>query len=228
MSEGEWSEDQIFKLRDLWTEGHSTEEIGRHIGKTKNSVIGKARRLHLAPRPSPIVGGRAFTSDEDTIIRDGAESGLDDDQISALLTDRSRDSVQHRRWRISVNLTDETVYRVRMKGSIASAAKARAKARFRKREAVAAAPNPGKVVRMKRPWFSDGIPQAPTFPVHTFDLLCEAIRNDARPNDGCRWLVNDGGPWMVCASKRDQGESYCSTHMRRAYRSTVIQMEDAA
>ncbi|MDQ2804861.1 MAG: GcrA family cell cycle regulator, partial [Pseudomonadota bacterium] len=50
----EWSEDTILRLRALWEEGHSTAEIGRRLGVTKNAVVGKAHRLDLAARPSPI------------------------------------------------------------------------------------------------------------------------------------------------------------------------------
>ena len=50
----EWTEDTISSLRRFWSEGHSTAEIGRRLGVTKNAVVGKAHRLILAPRPSPI------------------------------------------------------------------------------------------------------------------------------------------------------------------------------
>ena len=50
----DWNEDAITRLRALWQEGHSTAEIGRRFGITKNSVVGKAHRLLLPPRPSPI------------------------------------------------------------------------------------------------------------------------------------------------------------------------------
>ncbi len=50
----EWTEDIIARLRALWDEGHSTAEIGRRLGVTKNAVVGKAHRLALPPRPSPI------------------------------------------------------------------------------------------------------------------------------------------------------------------------------
>ena len=50
----EWSEDAIAQLRALWMEGHSTAEIGRRMGVTKNAVVGKAHRLKLCARPSPI------------------------------------------------------------------------------------------------------------------------------------------------------------------------------
>jgi GcrA cell cycle regulator len=50
----EWSEDVIAKLRALWAEGHSTAEIGRRLNISKNAVVGKAHRLNLPSRPSPI------------------------------------------------------------------------------------------------------------------------------------------------------------------------------
>ena len=55
----DWTEDVIARLRQLWDEGHSTAEIGRRLGVTKNAVVGKAHRLSLPPRPSPIRRGPA-------------------------------------------------------------------------------------------------------------------------------------------------------------------------
>ena len=40
-------------MRALWDAGHSAAEIGRRMRLTKNAIIGRAHRLHLAPRPSP-------------------------------------------------------------------------------------------------------------------------------------------------------------------------------
>jgi GcrA cell cycle regulator len=57
MKEGrnmEWTEEAIAKLRTLWAEGLSTAEIGRRLNISKNAVVGKAHRLNLPPRPSPI------------------------------------------------------------------------------------------------------------------------------------------------------------------------------
>lgn len=50
----EWNEETIAKLRALWAEGLSTAEIGRRMGVSKNAVVGKAHRLNLPSRPSPI------------------------------------------------------------------------------------------------------------------------------------------------------------------------------
>jgi len=50
----EWADETILRLRALWDEGHSTAEIGRRLGISKNAVVGKAHRLDLPARPSPI------------------------------------------------------------------------------------------------------------------------------------------------------------------------------
>ena len=51
MSSGfEWTDDTIRELRRLWSEGHSTAEIGRRLGVSKNAVVGKAHRLDLPAR----------------------------------------------------------------------------------------------------------------------------------------------------------------------------------
>jgi len=50
----EWNSEAIETLRALWAEGHSTAEIGRRMGVSKNAVVGKAHRLNLPARPSPI------------------------------------------------------------------------------------------------------------------------------------------------------------------------------
>lgn len=53
----EWTAEAIETLQALWAEGHSTAEIGRRMGISKNAVVGKAHRLNLprllAPPPAP-------------------------------------------------------------------------------------------------------------------------------------------------------------------------------
>ncbi len=51
----EWTDAQHDRLRLLWPDlSLSTAAIGRDIGVTKNSIVGKAHRLDLPKRPSPI------------------------------------------------------------------------------------------------------------------------------------------------------------------------------
>ncbi len=50
----DWTTETIARLHALWLEGHATAEIGRRMQVSKNAVVGKAHRLGLPPRPSPI------------------------------------------------------------------------------------------------------------------------------------------------------------------------------
>lgn len=49
-----WDEETIRNLKDLWSQGLSTAAIGRRLGVSKNAIVGKAHRLELDARPSPI------------------------------------------------------------------------------------------------------------------------------------------------------------------------------
>ena len=49
-----WTMEATGALVSMWLNGVTTAEIARQMGRTKNEVIGKANRLHLPPRPSPI------------------------------------------------------------------------------------------------------------------------------------------------------------------------------
>jgi GcrA cell cycle regulator len=50
----EWTEVAIRKLRTLWDEGLPTAKIGLRLGCSKSAVVGKAHRLDLPTRGSPI------------------------------------------------------------------------------------------------------------------------------------------------------------------------------
>jgi len=55
-----WTDARVKRLRDLWTKGKSASEIAGAIGGlSRNAVIGKAHRLGLSGRVSPIRDGEA-------------------------------------------------------------------------------------------------------------------------------------------------------------------------
>jgi GcrA cell cycle regulator len=54
-----WNEERVQELTRLWDAGQSASQIGKALGMSKNAVIGKAHRLKLPPRPSPIRAGGA-------------------------------------------------------------------------------------------------------------------------------------------------------------------------
>ncbi len=49
-----WTTERVAELTRLWDTGRSASEIGKMLGVSKNSVVGKAHRLKLPGRPSPI------------------------------------------------------------------------------------------------------------------------------------------------------------------------------
>ncbi len=50
-----WTDERVSLLTKLWGEGHTAAEIAKQLGGvTRNAVIGKAHRLKLSNRVSPI------------------------------------------------------------------------------------------------------------------------------------------------------------------------------
>lgn len=51
-----WTEERIKQLKSLWEQGLSASQIASELGEgiTRNAVIGKAHRLGLKSRPSPL------------------------------------------------------------------------------------------------------------------------------------------------------------------------------
>ena len=49
-----WNDENVARLKELWDQGLPTAQIGKLLGFTKNAVVGKAHRIGLERRPSPI------------------------------------------------------------------------------------------------------------------------------------------------------------------------------
>ena len=49
-----WTEERLAQLRKLWDEGLSISQIGEALGVSRNAIAGKAHRMGLPKRPSPI------------------------------------------------------------------------------------------------------------------------------------------------------------------------------
>ncbi|WP_221796071.1 GcrA family cell cycle regulator [Aquisediminimonas sediminicola] len=53
-----WTEERIALLKKMWEEGRTASQIAEELGGvSRNAVIGKAHRLDLQSRPSPVRGG---------------------------------------------------------------------------------------------------------------------------------------------------------------------------
>lgn len=52
-----WTEERIEKLKSMWEKGMTASQIAEELGGvSRNAVIGKAHRLDLQSRPSPVKG----------------------------------------------------------------------------------------------------------------------------------------------------------------------------
>lgn len=55
-----WTDERIERLKELWSKGMTASQIADELGGvSRNAVIGKAHRLDLQSRPSPVKGGDA-------------------------------------------------------------------------------------------------------------------------------------------------------------------------
>ncbi len=54
-----WTDERIALLKDSWESGMTASQIAEKLGEgvSRNAVIGKAHRLGLKSRPSPVKGG---------------------------------------------------------------------------------------------------------------------------------------------------------------------------
>ena len=53
-----WTDERIERLKSMWTEGATASQIAEDLGGvSRNAVIGKAHRLGLESRPSPVKAG---------------------------------------------------------------------------------------------------------------------------------------------------------------------------
>lgn len=66
-----WTDERIGQLKKMWKEGKSAADIAKFLGKgvTRNAVIGKAHRMGLSGRPSPIKKPPAPTKKEKTVSK---------------------------------------------------------------------------------------------------------------------------------------------------------------
>ena len=81
-------------LRSMAKDGHSASEIGKALGRTRNSILGRASRIgvRLSAKSTSTWAPKVFTPEEDKAIRAMAAAGVNARQI-ALRLGMGRDTV---------------------------------------------------------------------------------------------------------------------------------------
>ena len=59
-----WNDTKLKELEDLWKQGHPISKIGEMLGVSRNSVAGKAHRMALPKRTSPISSKKENLTDQ--------------------------------------------------------------------------------------------------------------------------------------------------------------------
>ena len=71
-----WDEDKLNKLRKLWDDGLPITKIGNEIGVSRNAIAGKAHRMGLPKRNSPISKSGDPRKNQETINSDNIREQL--------------------------------------------------------------------------------------------------------------------------------------------------------
>jgi GcrA cell cycle regulator len=84
-----WTDERIDRLKELWTQGMTASQIADELGGvSRNAVIGKAHRLGLQSRPSPVKPneggpGEAAPSPFEPEAPAAAEAAVEPEEIEA-------------------------------------------------------------------------------------------------------------------------------------------------
>jgi len=68
-----WDEERLNKLKKLWDEGLPITKIGIEIGVSRNAIAGKAHRLGLPKRNSPISKSGDPRKNQDTSSKNSSQ-----------------------------------------------------------------------------------------------------------------------------------------------------------
>lgn len=183
-----WPAERIERFRQLWPQFElSAAEIGRQLGVSKNAVVGKAHRLGLEPRPSPIHAGagaygRAAAERRRAAARQFAGSGATLPALASLSAAAVEKSQRPRRLPIK---------QTRKAGRLPSGVETHRLG--------------GHVVPLHTLQPMAAAPVAPPRPVHRLSRF------------ECTFPLNDGKPWKFCEAPTVHGRPFCPDHCRRAY-----------
>ena len=65
-----WTDERLEKLKKLWAQGLSISQIGEALGVSRNAIAGKAHRMGLPKRPSPISKPKAEKPEAKPVVEE--------------------------------------------------------------------------------------------------------------------------------------------------------------
>ena len=65
-----WTDERLEELKKLWAQGLSISQIGEALGVSRNAIAGKAHRMGLPKRPSPISKPKAEKPKVESVVEE--------------------------------------------------------------------------------------------------------------------------------------------------------------
>ena len=65
-----WTDERLEELKKLWAQGLSISQIGEALGVSRNAIAGKAHRMGLPKRPSPISKPKAEKPEVEPVVEE--------------------------------------------------------------------------------------------------------------------------------------------------------------
>lgn len=91
-----WTEAEDNTIRAGRDSGLTSSQLAAQLGRTRNAIIGRARRIKL-PHLENIKETLRWTPAEDAVLLDGRKEGLSFRRIAAILGNRTESAVKNRR-----------------------------------------------------------------------------------------------------------------------------------
>ena len=202
-----WTPERIDELTKLWESGHSASAIGKMLGVSKNAVVGKAHRMKLQARPSP--------------IKRGEEGGTSNTAASAKTSVRQKpSSAKGARSGSAIAAAGKNgVKNEPLQTVISAALAAKSAGAGAKKETAAAGRSNGAANG------ASSAAQAATAAKATLGKprgnVASAARavNASRRGPKCLWPIGDPGDddFHFCGEPALPGKPYCAEHCAKAY-----------
>ena len=187
-----WTEKMVEDLRIMWKQGLTTGEIGKRLGVSKNSIVGKVHRLQLDARPSPI---KKKTDNAETVKPAAAE------KKTKLKTEKPAEK--------KVEKATPKVVKAPEKKVVASPEK--------KSKPITETPKAPQEKKQSTPKIPEHIfTPKPVQPTKTYNGNAKLTDLD---NHTCRWPLGDPKDenFHFCGRRVKVGQTYCEEHAALAY-----------
>ena len=226
-----WTPDEDERLRDLWKQGLPTALIGAQMGRGKNAIIGRAHRLNLSGRGSPITRCAEPTPVKTPVLpKKGSLQGMRIGRSVVQAPAPRLPNDRRPRWYVRCHCgREDIVFEFALTGATVAKAcrscsqKSNAAVRFGSNEPAAAVVVPVapraltvEIAPLPEPKPSFPTQQTPYAPSRLAPLVRKETRRFAAVRT-CQYPTTDSRPWRFCGEPAVPGTSWCAACQARVF-----------